>query len=388
MKSLRKKIMFMTVLMSGFFISLMLLAGEAEKPAAEKVDAEKPAAEKPADPNAIRLSGPYTYQNLSVFLVHRKDAAAKEQYLTLKEALDKGLVKVVETGSVGQLVINNNAENINIYIQSGDIVKGGKQDRTIQYDYILVPKQKSLDVNSFCVENGRWRQRGDEPAAEFGSSDYQLSSRELKMAAKYEGDQGRVWQEVARAQDRLSDSTGTSVRAPQSASSLQLSLEHKDVKEFTDQYTEKLLTIPEGKPDAVGFVYAINGQVVGADLYASAALFAKLWPKLLQSAVTEAVASYQKDAQFKEPTLDQAQAFLNPGEIARMKKTRINEANDMVIKETADTVIFETYTEDQKQPVHINYIRSEKDTRRQGDSSSDEQAQQPIHYRVQPSEQR
>ncbi len=387
MKALANKIM-LTVMAAGILVLVSILAGGADQPAAEKTDADKPAAEKPADPNAVRLSGPYTHKNLSVFLVHRKDAAAKEQYLTLQEALDKGLVKVVETGSVGQLVINNNAENINIYIQSGDIVKGGKQDRTIQYDYVLIPKQKKLDVNSFCVENGRWRQRGNEPAEQFGSSDYQLSSRELKMAAKYEGDQGRVWQEVARAQDQLSENIGTSVRAPQSASSLQLSLEHKNVKEFTDQYTGKLLTILEGKPDAVGFVYAVNGQVVGADLYASAALFAKLWPKLLQSAVTEAVAAYQKDAQIKEPTMKDAEAFLNPGDIARMKKTRINETNDMVIKETTDTVIFETYTEDQAQPVHINYIRSEEGNRGADDSAGQEQGRQPIHYRMRPSEQR
>ena len=360
MKSRVVKTMGMTAAAAGLFIVLVLLAGGTEKTADEK--------KVEADPNAMRLSGPYTHENLSVFLVHRKGGAAREQYLTLQEAMEKGLVKVAETGTVGQLVINNNAENINIYIQSGDIVKGGKQDRTIQYDYILVPKQKKLDVNSFCVESGRWRKRGGESAKEFSSSGYQLASRDLKMAAKYEGNQGRVWQEVAEVQDSLSANVGSSVRAGVSGSSLQLSLENKDLKKFTDQYTAKLLPIITGKPDAVGFVYAINGQVVGADIYASASLFTKLWPKLLAAAVTEAAAEYKKDLEFALPTLKDAENFLNPADISRMKKTRINETNDMVIKEAADTVIFETYTEDQAQPVHINYIRSEKDQR--GESRS------------------
>lgn len=377
MKALQNKIM-VTAMAAGILVFLLMPAGGADQPAAEK----------PADPNAVRLSGPYTHENLSVFLVHRKDAAAKEQYLTLQEALDKGLVKVIETSNVGQLVIHNEAGDINIYIQSGDIVKGGKQDRTIQYDYVLIPKQKKLDVNSFCVENGRWRQRGVESADEFESSNYQLGTRGLKMAAKYDGDQGRVWQEVARVQDQLSENIGGSVRAPQSASSLQLSLEHKDVKEFTEQYTEKLLPIIKDTPDAVGFVYAINGQVVGADLYTSASLFSKLWPKLLQSAVTEAAAEYKKDLEFTVPSIKDAEAFLNPADIARMNKTRINETNDMVIKEAADTVIFETYTDQQKQPVHVNYIRSEKGTGREGNPTGDEQTRQPIHYRVRPSGQR
>ena len=50
--------------------------------------------------------------------------------LTLDEALGNGSVKVVETGEVNELKIENTGGEP-VFIQSGDIVKGGRQDRTL-----------------------------------------------------------------------------------------------------------------------------------------------------------------------------------------------------------------------------------------------------------------
>ena len=47
----------------------------------------------------------------------------------------------------------------------------------------------------------------------------------------------------------------------------------------------------------------------------------------------------------------------------------------MVIKEAPDKVIFETYTEDQKKPVHINYIRNDQKQREKSSRSSDQQGE-------------
>jgi len=42
--------------------------------------------------------------------------------------------------------------------------------------------------------------------------------------------------------------------------------------------------------DAIGYAVAINGKISNADIYGSGALFKKLWPGLLRSAVIEAAA--------------------------------------------------------------------------------------------------
>lgn len=73
----------------------------------------------------------------------------------------KGQVVAKETGNVNQLAIQNNGP-VTVFVQSGDIVKGGRQNRTMQYDMTLPPKSDLVLINSFCVEHGRWSNRGTE----------------------------------------------------------------------------------------------------------------------------------------------------------------------------------------------------------------------------------
>ena len=56
--------------------------------------------------------------------------------LTLQEAMAKGAVRVHETGNVSELAIENLGEQ-EIFVQSGDIVKGGKQDRALVASLIV-----------------------------------------------------------------------------------------------------------------------------------------------------------------------------------------------------------------------------------------------------------
>jgi hypothetical protein len=83
-------------------------------------------------------------------------------------------VKVHETDDVNELAIENVGSEP-VFVQSGDIVKGGKQDRCIATDFTLQPKSGKLKIAAFCVEHGRWQQRGSESAALFGSSGYSVT---------------------------------------------------------------------------------------------------------------------------------------------------------------------------------------------------------------------
>src|SRR5207237_1776257 len=77
-----------------------------------------------------KLSGPYTHGNLAVFLIHGPDKLKNREFLTLEEGIAKKVVIVHETSNVNELAIENTGDT-DVYVQSGDIVKGGKQDRTI-----------------------------------------------------------------------------------------------------------------------------------------------------------------------------------------------------------------------------------------------------------------
>src|SRR6266851_5488557 len=101
----------------------------------------------PSDPDLI-VSGPYSHENLTVFLFHGPDAAQSRNVLTLQEAIEQKLVVVHETGSVNELAVENQSLDSEVFLQSGDIVKGGRQDRLIASDLMLPPKSGVVPVGS------------------------------------------------------------------------------------------------------------------------------------------------------------------------------------------------------------------------------------------------
>ncbi len=88
------------------------------------------------DQDDYRLEGPFTHGNLSVFLIHGKDKIKGATFITLQEALIQKKVIVRETREVNELSIEN-ISGEEVYVQSGDIVKGGQQDRMMAVDLIL-----------------------------------------------------------------------------------------------------------------------------------------------------------------------------------------------------------------------------------------------------------
>src|SRR5438105_1871616 len=116
------------------------------------------------------ITGPFTHQNLQVFLVHGDTQLEDRRYAPLSEAFEKGMVAVRETGNVQELNIENLSKKATVFLNAGDIVKGGRQDRTIRDDLILPPLSGHVPLATFCVESGRWTKRGAEDAAAFSAN--------------------------------------------------------------------------------------------------------------------------------------------------------------------------------------------------------------------------
>src|SRR6202035_2503071 len=105
--------------------------------------------------------------------------------------------------------VENVSDDAEIYIQAGDIVKGGQQDRIITYDLIVPPKSGKIPIASFCCEAGRWQKRGDEAVGNFASSANNANSKGLKVAAQSSmSSQQQVWKKVAEAQKKLAHNVG------------------------------------------------------------------------------------------------------------------------------------------------------------------------------------
>ena len=144
------------------------------------------------------------YKNLQIFPITDENAVGNVNYISLSEAIDKKIVTIIETGSVNELSITNKSDNY-VFIMAGDIVKGGKQDRTMGEDYIIPPHIEKAPVKSFCVESGRWSPRGNEESNKFSSNSKALSSKNLKLAARKDKNQSKVWSGVREQQTELNE---------------------------------------------------------------------------------------------------------------------------------------------------------------------------------------
>src|SRR5437762_9234156 len=222
----------------GFVATLVLLVGAP----LGSVDWGSHAGQASQGKDDYRLEGPFTQGNLTVFLIHGKDKIKGETFITLQEALVQKKVIVRETRSVNELSIENISRE-EVYVQSGDIVKGGAQDRMMAVDLILPPRSGKIPISAFCVENGRWSQRGSEQVTVFGSSANIVAGRDVKLAAKSASSQSEVWRQVAVAQDKLSANTGARVNGDASPSSYQLALENKQVQASSESYFKALAGI-------------------------------------------------------------------------------------------------------------------------------------------------
>ncbi len=313
------------------------------------------AARLSAQTNTPKITGPFTHENLAVFLIHGSNTAAKN-LLTLEEAIDQRKVIVYETRDVNELAIEN-VSNEDVFIESGDIVKGGAQDRTLKDDLILPSKSGKVSISSFCVEHGRWTQRGGESVRTFDSADQALATKQLKMAVKLRANQQEVWNQVAAAQASLSSALNISARSAAAPTSLPMTMETAAVRRSIDGYIQELAGVTNGKDDVIGYAFVIDGKVNSADIYGSHQLFAGLWMKLLRASAVEAVSEYQAGKKFAPGTVADVRAMLADADSAKPAVRDLTARTQLVTKETAQTVMFETRDRAQNGAwIHRNYM--------------------------------
>jgi len=295
------------------------------------------------------LSGPFTYNNLQVFLVHGDTQLEERHYATLSEALERKLVVVRETGNVQQLTIENVSKDVTVFLNAGDIVKGGRQDRTVRDDLILSPRSGEVPLATFCVEHGRWTRREDENPAAFSANTKVLSSRKEKLAARYGLNQSDVWSGVVEQQMKLNENVSrmagksVDIRSAASESSLQLTLENKDLDAVKGKYLDKLNTVLNGKTDVIGFAYAINGEINSAEVYNNKSLFRALWPKLLDAAITEAITECNwEQHQFRPVRAEEVKAFFETAFSGSVTERKVWKTTHVRAYSTPTTVLFET----------------------------------------------
>ena len=222
----------------------------------------------------------YHHKGLTVFLVRSSQVEDTRDYLSTEQALARGLLTVREKGhgSVPTLVVENRGHEP-ILMLGGELLLGGKQNRVLRDDVLLSARSGPVEVPVACIERGRWR--GHAPTFKGHRSVAALGVRGATQSGR---SQSEVWESADYVGDFETAAGGFvpesgDLQAIQDSPKLQTEL-----KGYRAEFAEHCW-----RPEAVGMVVARYGTIVGADLFANAALFRKHRERLLDSYAVDCV---------------------------------------------------------------------------------------------------
>jgi hypothetical protein len=323
-----------------------------------------------------KIAGPFAHENLAVYFVHGASQPGPVP-MTLQDAAVKNLIGVTETRKVNQLTVENRGD-AEIFLQAGEIVKGGDQDRVVGVSVILPPHSGPMPIVAFCIESGRWSARAGEnhetfragarsvppttakqfesratsaylgalieaparaapppatpkdqsqpadvpqaaPSPEASAAERERAEGALRRwLAEISRAQSLTWSEASRTQAQLSQRLRTSVANPKSPTSLALTLDDEHLRAAEDGFVAALQSHGMKDTDVQGYVLVVDGRIDSAQIYSSNELFRKMWPQSLRAGADEAIAAEHSNNDVL-PSVDEVRAFLveTKGETAR-----------------------------------------------------------------------
>ncbi|HEX5316521.1 MAG TPA: DUF6569 family protein [Candidatus Kapabacteria bacterium] len=269
---------------------------------------------------------PRTHGPLTIWILDG-DTMMQHPYRTLEQALSDGEA-IIHNENSQTLWIENRSDS-DLFLQAGDLIKGGQQDRMIASDRILPAHDTARDLQVYCIEQGRSTQRNAEPIETFSASHWMAPLAHTRLVARHElteklltphvggltspdtnelklfqslgnlpqplgtidAAQESIWNDVTKVQSGLTETLRDSVTRNASPTSLELSLENNSLADREHSFENLFGDLATKDSHSIGFAYAIDGHIVGVEQYVSHDLFAAMWPKLLRSVAAAALSN-------------------------------------------------------------------------------------------------
>ena len=226
----------------------------------------------------VQPGEPVNFKSLTLFPLYCSTAEGEttgetsSRFVLLQDAIATGTAKVTEvsdSGSVPDLKVTNTG-TCPILILEGEIVVGGKQNRTVNIT-IIVPPKSDYVLPVTCVEQGRWSQEAEFTADYYAppalrSKKVQSAQWMMKSGGEARADQMEVWNEVAFVLDDLEAESKTT----------SLTDGFKSREDNLKEYEENLKL----DENACGFVMTTGDTILGMDLFDAPQTLAAVWPRL------------------------------------------------------------------------------------------------------------
>jgi hypothetical protein len=224
----------------------------------------------------------WQYKNLKIIPIRPRSHPGqnKPDVISLSQAMQQGLATVSERGTASTenvhfLRINNNS-NKSLYISSGEMVAGGRQDRMMAKDTILAPSNKDQYVPVMCVEEGRW----SEKEKKFLYGNY--ANPHLRKLLDINKNQVLLWNEIGTELGQGNIKNKTLAYMSKYSDKKQMPL----VDEYYHFFLQKFRNTDSS---ILGFVAVSGGRVVGCDIFNDNQLFFSQLEPLLKGYADEAV---------------------------------------------------------------------------------------------------
>jgi len=241
----------------------------------------------------------WKHENLRLYPVVASEevieANARLQNLkTLAEGMQTPGFRIMEQKQFGRggdawyhgLTVQNKTQDT-VLLLSGDVVKGGNQDRVLAHHEVILP-MTVRNIEVFCVEAGRSTYYDptapavEKEAAAFKGY-YNVASPQVRRAVQNAGNQQDVWDAVAKV---------TKANNAESSTKAYTALDNESAeKTRRDAYLRQLTGSFAGRTDVVGMVAVCGDQILGVDIFGNPELFRRQYSALLHGYVAETVAA-------------------------------------------------------------------------------------------------
>jgi len=239
------------------------------------------------------------FKNMAAVPIFFKDGKSPE-YLTLKEAMEMGVLSITEldsSGSVPELQAFNRAR-MPVLILDGEEIAGAKQNRVLNTTVLLKEESETI-IPVSCTEQGRWHYTSKNFSDSGVVTAHKVRlrknisvSQSLNAGRAFMSDQGRVWDEINQYQMVAGTKSATSAM--------------KDVfvqKEDSLNDYLNAFKINEGQN---GIFIFLKGKSVGFDYISLSAAYSNLHLKLLKSYAMDALLQNDsKEYEIKESEVDE-----------------------------------------------------------------------------------
>lgn len=231
---------------------------------------------------SVEYDSAMEYRNLKIIPIVRKpQGGGAPRMLSLGQAIQSGQVVVSERGTASTENVHwlriNNKTNLPLFIASGEIIMGGRQDRMVLRDTILVPVGgRDQYVSVMCVEEDRWSDK-EKKFAYLG-----FANPSLRKVVDQSRNQVLIWKEIFEQLDSHKIKSPTLAYASQQLDKKNSLME----AEYLEYFNRR---VQKSDSNWIGFVCMTGDRILGADIFISENMFYNEWQSLAKGFILEAI---------------------------------------------------------------------------------------------------